>query len=152
MKKTFQMKKPLWLTVLLALSAALLATGAVANALRLRYWAELTPQNRVAVPVFVAVFALFCVLALAFIFAARYEVKKGALYACYGLIKMRLSVSEIEEAVKREKSKKLVLRLKEEGVCFVQIEMNDCSAFIDALKAAGGGFSYSIDYEEDGVQ
>ena len=148
MKKSYKMQKPTWLTIAVCVSAAALIIGAAANVWRLQFWQDLTAQNRIIVPLLCVAFSLLAIIALTFAFWARYTVTGSVLSVWYGTWRCKLNVLAITEAVQYQKSKRLALFLGEEYF-LIAIRQEEFSEFLDELRAGGGTFTCSIDYEED---
>ena len=148
MNQSYKMQKPTWLTIAVCVSAAALIIGAAANVWRLQFWQDLTAQNRVIVPLLCVSFSLLAIIALTFAFGARYTVTGSVLSVWYGTWRCKLNVLAITEAVQYQKSKRLVLFFGEEYF-LISIRAEEFSAFLDELRAGGGTFACSIDYEED---
>ena len=150
MKKSYKMQKPTWLTVAVCCSALALIIGAAANAWRLTFWQDLTVQNRIIVPILCVAFSLLAVIAITFAFFARYTVTGSVLSVWYGTWRCKLNVLAVTEAVQYQKSKRLALFFGEEYF-LIAISETQFSEFLDDLRAGGGTFTCSIDYE-DGLQ
>ena len=148
MKKSYKMQKPTWLTIAVCVSAAALIIGAAANVWRLQFWQDLTAQNRIIVPLLCVTFSLLAIIALTFAFWARYTVTGSVLSVWYGTWRCKLNVLAITEAVQYQKSKRLALFFGEEYF-LIAIRQEEFSEFLDELRAGGGTFTCSIDYEED---
>lgn len=148
MKKSYKMQKPTWLTIAVCVSAAALIIGAAANVWRLQFWQDLTAQNRIIVPLLCVAFSLLAIIALTFAFWARYTVTGSVLSVWYGTWRCKLNVLAITEAVQYQKSKRLALFFGEEYF-LIAIRQEEFSEFLDELRAGGGTFACSIDYEED---
>ena len=142
------MQKPTWLTIAVCVSAAELIIGAAANVWRLQFWQDLTAQNRIIVPLLCVAFSLLAIIALTFAFWARYTVTGSVLSVWYGTWRCKLNVLAVTEAVQYQKSKRLALFFGEEYF-LIAIRQEEFSEFLDELRAGGGTFTCSIDYEED---
>ena len=126
---------------------ALFAAGAAWNAYRLSLWEDLETGPRIIAIVLLALCLLFLVQTIAFFFLSAYFVKGKKLVWQMGLFRYSVKIGAITEVVFRERSKDLFVFYGEDLMA-VYTDERSFSAFVDELKAAGGTFTYSIDYQD----
>ena len=133
--------------ILACAGIALFAVGLVLNVIRLFSFDELNIFNKINCILLLAVCVLVITELVLFLTSARYELRPGVLAMKLGILSLKIDLKEVSEVVYKEKSK-LLFVLYGEKLMVVRIAPVLFNDFVDDMKACGGEFQYSIDYQD----